>query len=228
MEKCYENIAVVIPVYNESDHITAVVKEVKNYIKLENILIIDDGSDDGTADMAAELGVKVISHEKNYGKGRALITGFNEIKNSPDISALITLDGDGQHNPSYIPKFITKFLETGADIIIGNRMNKTARMPALRRLSNKITSLIISSLTGSKIPDSQSGYRLIRTSIIRNMIFKSTHFDTESELLLKAAKKEAKIGFIYIDTIYSEEKSKINPFIDTYRFLSLVLRRFFW
>lgn len=228
MEKCYQNIAVVIPAYNESNHITAVVKEVKNFIRVENIFVVDDGSDDGTGGKAAGLGVKVISHERNYGKGRALITGLNEIKNSPDISAVITLDGDGQHNPSYIPEFITKFFETGADIIIGNRMNKTALMPAMRRVSNKITSLIISRLTGLKIPDSQSGYRLISTSIIRNIYLKRTHFETESELILKAVRKEAKIDFIYIDTIYSDEKSKMNPFIDTYRFLSLVFRSFFW
>ncbi len=228
MIELYENIAVIVPAYNESKQICSVLKRIKKHILSKNIFVIDDGSTDNTADKSIDLGVRVIRHEKNYGKGRALITGLCEILDSDDLSAVITLDGDGQHDPRDIPGFVEKFIKTGADIVIGNRMNNTKGMPLLRRFTNKTTSLVVSGLTGLKIPDSQSGYRLLRTSLLLNMNLNSTHFDTESEILLRAGKAGAKISSVPIRTIYSSEKSKINPLVDTFRFLFLVLRSLFW
>ncbi|MCD6379356.1 glycosyltransferase family 2 protein, partial [bacterium] len=224
----YENIAVIVPAYNEAERICSVLVDIKNYILGKNIFVIDDGSEDNTTDKAVELGVEVIKHEKNYGKGRAIITGLGRIKDLNGLSAVITLDADGQHDPHYIPAFIDKFNESDADIIIGNRMNNTSGMPLARKFSNKTTSWVISRLTRFKIPDSQSGYRLIRTSFLSNMILKSNHFDTESEILLRAGKERAKICSIPIRAIYSNEKSKMNPFVDTFRFLFLVIRSLFW
>jgi len=228
MKYSYENIAVILPAYNESERICAVLDEIKSYIESQNIFVIDDGSTDNTAVIAIASGVEVIKHKNNYGKGRALITGFDKVKNSDKFYALVTLDSDGQHDPHYLPNFINRFNELDADIIIGNRMNKPDKMPFLRKLSNKTTSRIISWLTKSKIPDSQSGYRIIRTSLLSNMNLKSAHFDTESEILLRAGKRGAKIYSVPIETIYSNEKSEMNPFVDTFRFLFLVLRSLFW
>jgi len=228
MIKLYENIAVIVPAYNESEQICSVIKKIKKHILSKNIFVIDDGSTDNTADKSLGLGVKVIKHKKKSGKGRALITGFGEILYSEKISAVITLDGDGQHDPCDIPAFVEKFKESGADIVIGNRMNNTAEMPPLRRFTNKTTSLVISGLTGLKIPDSQSGYRLLRKSLLSNMNLNSVHFDTESEILLRAGKTGAKISSVPIRTIYSSKKSEINPLVDTFRFLFLVLRSLFW
>jgi glycosyltransferase involved in cell wall biosynthesis len=197
-------------------------------LSCKNIFVVDDGSEDNTACKASKLGVEVIKHDKNYGKGRAIISGLGRIKDSDGLSAVITLDGDGQHDPHYIPAFVEKFNESDADIIIGNRMNNTAGMPLLRKFSNITTSRVISYLTRSKIPDSQSGYRLIRKSFLSNLNLKSNHFDTESEILLRAGKEKAKIYSIPTKVIYSNEKSKMNPFVDTFRFLVLVIRSLFW
>jgi len=230
MKKDRNNTAVIIPAFNEGIKIGKVIEGVRRQgIPPENIIVVDDGSSDRTAREASARGAYVIEHQRNMGKGAALSSGFREAASRQNLSAVITIDADGQHNPDLIPDFIRMFRETESDIIIGDRMHDIADMPLIRKLTNRATSAVISALARNRIRDSQSGYRLLSLKLLRQMDdMDSSHYDAESEILIRAGRAGAIISSIPIDTIYLDEKSSINPIIDTVRFISLVARSFFW
>jgi len=210
-------ILALIPAYNEEERIGKVVNKTLKYC---DVIVIDDGSMDDTGKRAEEKGAFVIKHEKNRGKGDALITGFNyALKNNYDI--IITLDADGQHDPSEIPNFLKKIDKY--DIIIGARDFK--EMPFPRSISNTITTFLLSLRTHQKIGDSQSGYRLIKTEVLRGLDFKTERFILESELLVRA---KCRIGNVRIKTIYAGEKSHINNLRDTIKFIKFLIQSLSW
>ncbi|MCK4538498.1 MAG: glycosyltransferase family 2 protein [Candidatus Krumholzibacteria bacterium] len=223
-----DDFGVIIPAYNEKEHIANVILSLKKIFPPGNIVIVDDGSGDGTAETARLTGVVVIEHPENRGKGAALRSGFEYFNHKTDIRGVFTLDADGQHDPSEISGFIERFNEAGTDILIGNRMDSTENMPLVRKLTNRFTSMVISRRAGCRIEDSQSGYRLIKNSLLARIDLVTEHFETESEILIKAGRDGATIGSVPISTIYATEESKINPLRDTIRFLKLVTKSFFW
>ncbi len=210
-------ILALIPAYNEAEKIGKVVKETLQYC---DVLVVDDGSIDTTGKIAEESGAFVVTHEKNRGKGDALITGFTyALKNG--YESIITLDADGQHDPSEIPKFLKK--GDTYDIVIGVRDFK--EMPFPRKVSNTITTLLLSLRTRQKIGDSQSGYRMIKTDVLRGLNFKTRGFILESELLIRA---KCRIGNVRIKTIYAGEKSHVNNFRDTIKFITFMIQSMLW
>jgi len=219
------NVCAVIPAYNAERTIGVLIDGIKKYIPLRNIAIIDDGSSDRTSEVALSFGVNVLKLDRNYGKGRALKTGF-EFAKLGGYSAVLTLDADLQHDPDEIPKFFDKFNE-GFDIVIGNRMGNLKPMPIERIFSNKTTSFLISLRTGHKVPDSQCGFRLINRKVIEKIKVKSDGFGFESEFLIKALLAGFKVGFVDIKTIYNGERSYIKHFGDTLKFVSIYLRSFY-
>ena len=224
----HEKYGAVIPAFNEELHIGDVLSELKEYFPANNIIVVDDGSSDDTAGACAGAGICLIRHEQNRGKGAALRTGFSEFLKKDWIKGVFTLDADGQHAPSEIAAFVDKFEETGADIIIGNRMDDTVDMPFIRKMTNILTSRVISWRAGCRIDDSQSGYRLISRRIMEKIELVTEHFETESEILIKAGRAGALIDSVKVSTIYASEISKINPYRDTIRFFKLVFKSYFW
>jgi glycosyltransferase involved in cell wall biosynthesis len=192
-------------------------------------VVINDGSTDGTSGAAEAAGAHVLEHSVNLGKGAALKTGF-EYAVEKGYDAVITMDGDGQHEPSAIPDFLDALETCDADVIIGSRMDAVGEMPKLRIWTNRTTSRIVSLLVGQEISDSQSGYRLIKVSVLRDVVksFVTTRYDTESELLIRAARRGYKVAAVTIRSIYTGTVSHINPFVDTLRFVRLVIRSMFW
>ena len=212
---------VLLPAYNEEKAITELIKQIKD-LGLE-VVVIDDGSLDNTAAVALKLQVVVLLHKKNRGKGQALRTGFNyAIKNEYD--GIIIMDADGQHLASEIPGFIESANKSDAGIIIGNRMEHPKGMPCVRRMTNSITSLIISILMKCKVPDSQCGFRLIKTGVLKKLNLSTMHYDTETEILLEASRDGFRVESILIQTVYSNQKSRINPILDTVRFCFLIFK----
>ena len=212
---------VIIPAYNESKQVGDVVSSIKK--KGFDILVIDDGSSDDTAKIASNAGAKVLKNSVNKGKGAVLREGFDyAIRNSFD--AVIAMDGDGQHHPDEIDIFISETNDNCVGMVVGNRMKSSKDMPAIRWFTNKLTSRIISWACGQRVPDSQCGFRLIKTDALKKINLQCCRYEIESELIIKISRAGYKIKSVPIQTIYQKAPSKINPFVDTFRFLRFILK----
>jgi len=173
------------------------------------IFAVNDGSNDDTyVNLDNESKIKLITLDRNYGKGKALRVGL-EAAILAGYEIVVTLDADLQHEPKYIPKLIEGL--QSFDIVIGNRLKNLKRMPIQRKLSNKLTSLFLTVKTGQSILDSQCGYRAYKAEVLRKVKTNFSGFEAESEILVKAAKEGFKIGFVDVPTIYGNEKSKMRP-----------------
>ncbi|MEJ2744886.1 MAG: glycosyltransferase family 2 protein [bacterium] len=210
-----------IPAFNEEGRIGEVVAGALKYVP--KAIVVDDGSNDGTARIARDAGAEILPHVRNLGKGASLKDGLEKAF-SEGVDPVIVLDGDGQHDWDEIPLFLKADHDGRWDVIVGNRMGDTEEMPLIRKLTNRVTSFFASFLSGQRIPDSQCGFRLIHKSAFRYMGFKTTRYDTETEMLIEAGRGGCRIGSVAVKTIYGAERSKINPLRDTIRFIRLVIR----
>ncbi|MGB8657234.1 MAG: glycosyltransferase family 2 protein [Candidatus Zixiibacteriota bacterium] len=217
---------VLIPAYNAASTILELIEKTSKFIDRDVMVVVDDGSGDQTSQIAQKAGVVVLKHDRNQGKGEALKTGFRyAVENNYD--AVITMDADLQHDPRSLPDFMRKRGVLPA-ILIGTRRMDLKTMPLSRWLSNKLTSTVLSILSGQSIRDSQSGYRLIPIEVIRSVKLESKKYDLESEILVKASRKGFRINQVAIDTIYAGGRSFIRPLTDTGRFLRLMWRSLWW
>ena len=217
-----KKVCAVLPSYNEEKNIAGVIKGLqKNNI---DVVVIDDGSTDKTSELAEKNGAVVIRHKRKEGKGASLKDGLARVADK-GYDYIITIDADGQHNPEEAPLFIKQAdadKETG--IVIGNRLLRPEKMPAVRLYTNKVMSYLISGLCEQNIPDTQCGYKLIKKDVLKVISIKSRKFEIESELLVKTAKAGFKVNSIPIKSIYAGEKSKIDPFIDDIRFIRFLIK----
>jgi glycosyltransferase involved in cell wall biosynthesis len=219
------NVAVLIPSYNASATLSALLERTLPIIPKERIIVLNDGSTDPTADIARSFGVTVISHEVNKGKGRALRTGFDYVVER-EFDAVVTMDSDLQHEPEMIPSFIAGYRDGRYDVIIGSRMNDTSTMPFHRLLSNTITSALVRVRTGKEIRDSQSGFRLISRNALQRVRLESNGFEAETEFVIKAAANGCSFSSVPIRTIYAGEKSNMTHLRTTLQFIRVLLRRY--
>jgi glycosyltransferase involved in cell wall biosynthesis len=208
--------AAIIPCLNESASLTEVVRGTLTHLPM--VLVVDDGSSDSTGDCAARAGAKVLRHVSNLGKGQALRTGF-EYCRAHGYTWALTLDGDGQHAPEDIPKFFERARSTGAVLVVGDRFGDAGKMPWLRRNVNRWMTLRLSRLTGRKLADSQCGFRLINLTALSHLKLATSHFETESELLVQFLRAGLKVEFVPVQVIYRSGKSEIRPLVDTWRWL---------
>ena len=183
------------------------------------VLVVDDGSSDGTPGKIKNLDVHSILSLKNKGKGASLRKGFEWFLGQ-NYSALILMDADGQHDPTQLSSFMKKLEE--ADFVIGNRMQDPHGMPWLRRMTNRCMSWMISAIAGQKIPDTQCGYRAITREALQKIQLRTTNFEIESEMLLEAARRGLVIRSVSIRSVYEGETSHIRPLRDTIRFFKFI------
>jgi glycosyltransferase involved in cell wall biosynthesis len=189
----------------------------------DNIIVIDDGSRDTTGKIARQFGVCVLHHRKNLGKGAALKNGLNTAR-SKNLDSVFTLDADGQHLVSEMPKFMK--CNGQPDLIVGLRKD-TKKMPVLRVMTNRITSLVISILAKLRLPDVQCGFRYLNLDLLDKVVLKTNHYQIESEMVLKAVRNGYRVRFLPVATVYRNERSYIRPLIDTLRFVAMAVR-FLW
>lgn len=160
-------ILVIIPAYNEADSLPAVIREVRNRLTRADILVIDDGSTDATGAIAREEKVLLLEHPYNMGIGATMQTGFlYALRNGYDLA--VQVDGDGQHDPQYIPDLIAPILKGEADVMIGSRYleNRGFQSSILRRAGIRFFSILNSALTGKKATDPTSGFRAFNRKAI--------------------------------------------------------------
>jgi glycosyltransferase involved in cell wall biosynthesis len=208
----------VIPAFNEEERIADVVRRARAVLE---VLVVDDGSADGTASAAAGAGAALARHPVNRGKSAALETGFRTARER-GFEAVVTLDADGQHLPEEIPRLL-EAAARGADVVVGCRMLDPRDMPAVRRWTNQTTSRIVSWLARARVRDSQSGFRLFRAEVLRDVPVTAGRFAGESEILIRAGRLGYRIAEVPISTVYfAGRKSRIDPIRDTIRFFRLV------
>ncbi len=221
-------ILIAIPAYNEADFIGRVLCDIKKKYPHLKVLVVNDGSTDGTRRVLQKSGVSFIEHSTNIGKGQAILTAVQYAKKS-GYDWILTLDADGQHDVSRISRFINKIKSDRWDVILGNRMGHRHLMPLHRVLSNGITSIIVSLCSGGpRIKDSQCGFRAIRLGRIQTRHFRQKGFQFESEMLLKLPRLGARITHVSISTIYADENSSMALVGDTLKFIRLILQSFWW
>ena len=211
----------VIPAWQAEATVGAVVEGVKRAVPEITVLVVDDGSTDRTSDAARGAGADVIRHEVNRGKGAALQTGFDEAARR-GAERILTLDADGQHDPAYAGPLLRAL--DGSDVVIGSRDRDRTGMPWIRRATNTVMTSIVSSLAGTKIEDTQSGYRAVSARVLARVRPQSSRFEYESEFLIEAGRKGFTIGSVPIPTLYNAPGSHIDPVRDTVRFLKLLCR----
>lgn len=216
-----KTVAAVIPAYLEEKHIADVVR--RTLEQLDHVLVIDDGSPDGTADRARKAGAEVILHPQNLGKGESIKTGLRHWLDR-NFNYAVILDGDGQHRPEEIERFVAAASATQAELLIGTRMRDVREMPLLRRAVNRYMSNKISRLCGQTIPDTQCGFRMVHRSLIPDLLGGAERFDYETEMLILASRKGCRVESVPITTVYSDEVSSIHPVRDTIRFFKLIRR----
>jgi len=191
---------------------------------IRQLLVIDDGSLDATAQILNDNGIPHLSHETNLGKGAAIKSGAKwAIENN--FHWILTLDADQQHPPSSIPVFMERMKE--GVILIGQRTDLKS-MPLLRVFSNTFTSLLLSIRTNHLLRDSQCGFRLIPLSLLKEVTFKQNGFQFESELLIKASYADYTIKHINIPTVYGSENSAMRNIYDTIKFATMYFNSFIW
>ena len=217
-------LVAIIPAYNEAASIARVVEATLPFV--DQVVVVDDGSHDDTVERAARAGAFVLKQKVNSGKGAALEVGFAYAVHG-GYDAMVTLDADGQHDPTRIPDLCTPIAAGAADMSVGSRKREWARrMPVLRRVTNAMMSWLLSAVAGQPMEDTQSGFRCIGVRVARSVRVRARHFEAESEFLIRAARVGFRIAWVPIPAIYGADfrPSHIRPARDFVRFLRMMTR----
>ncbi len=222
-----DKICILIPAYNARGTLGSVLRKIEPL--KSDVVVVDDGSTDETKRLAMENRVQLLEHPRNLGKGAALRTGFQYILRR-DYQVVITLDADGQHDPGEIPFLLRIFQSVKPDILIASRAMEFDKMTFLRRFWNRLGVKAVSRLCHSDMTDSQSGFRLIRTEVLKAVNLSTSGFETELELLIKACKKGFSVLSVPINTprVDGTGSSHFRPVVDTWKVCMLFLRGLFW
>ena len=216
-------VAAVIPAFNEAAAIARVVAGIRGIV--DQVFVVDDGSEDETAIRAAEAGAVVLRHERNSGKGNAVRTGLTKVLEGPFTHVLL-LDGDMQHLPTEAATLITTAANSGADAVLGERRFFRENMPASRYHANRLGSVVLSWFIGVRLRDTQCGFRIFRLDSLRRLRLRATGYEIETEMLVKVRRRGGRLASVPITAVYGNEQSKLRPVRDTTRtcFLAVYYR----
>jgi glycosyltransferase involved in cell wall biosynthesis len=216
-------IACVVPAYEVAGDIREVLRGLRVAVPEARLIVVDDGSTDGTAGAAASHADLLVRHSNNLGKGVALRAGINAALSS-GAELVVTIDGDGQHAPEALPAMLAAAGE--ADVVIGSRRRLGTDMPLQRRFSNWLSSQVVSVLSGCRVVDSQSGYRVIRRGVLLAVDPQGDRFELETDFLVRAGRAGFRIVSVPVPTRYGSA-SHFRAVHDTLRLLRVMLRHAF-
>lgn len=207
METKSSKVFIVIPVYNEAQRIEKVVRTIKKYHP--NILIVDDGSKDDTYEVIKKLGVVVLKHRLNLGKGAAMKTGAEgSFKLGAD--SIIFIDGDGQHDAKHIPQFISE-INKGYDIVFGSR-NLSYGVPLVRYLGNKLGAILINLVFNIYRSDLLCGYIGMTQKAYERIKWDSARYGVETEIVARTGKNKLRYSEISMEAIYLDKFKGVTIF----------------
>ncbi len=221
------SIAVVVPAYQAEPWIADVVRRARAVASalpvLAHVLVVDDGSSDGTAAAARDAGAEVMKHDRNRGKGAALRTAFASVFEA-GLDAAVTLDADGQHLPEEIPKLLEP-LARGADLVLGTRFHLFEGMGAVRRWTNRLSSGAISIAAGQRLTDVQTGFRVYTCRLMERMPFPEGRFEAESAVVVRAARRGFRIDAVPVELGFADGRrtSHYRPLVDSLRIARAVI-----
>lgn len=217
------SLALVIPALRAELTLPGVLRRARRVVPDAAAIVVDDGSSDATARAAEAEGARVLRHAANRGKGCALATGLAAAVEA-GAEIVVTLDADGQHPPEAVPDLLAPLLAGTADLVVGARARAAGPMPYGRRLTNWLSSALVSRAVGSPVPDSQSGFRAMRSEVARRVRPAAARYEYETEFLFLAAARGFRIGAVPIPTVYNGAPSHFRYGTDTLALAAIFLR----
>lgn len=201
-------IVAAIPCFNEARYIGSVVIKARKFV--ESVIVIDDGSTDATAEIAAEAGATVYGHDQNRGYGAAIRTALTKGRQL-GADVLVILDGDGQHDPNDIPNLVKPLLDGEADVAVGSRFLRGGKRPPLyRRLGQRVLTATTNLGSGRRLSDSQSGFRAYSSKALKELSLAESGMSVSSEIQFAIGKSGLRVAEVPIDVSYMD-KAKRNP-----------------
>jgi len=215
-------IAAAIPAYQAAPSVGAVVTG--TLAQLSEVLVVDDGSTDGTGEAARKAGARLLSFPVNRGKGAALAAAFADLFGR-GFDGVITLDADGQHLPEEIPKLLPE-VEAGGDLVLGVRDHLFGEMSTVRRASNRLSSRAISFAAGQRLTDIQTGFRYYSRRLVEAVGFPEARFEAESAVVVRAARRGFRVVTLPVHLGFADGRttSHYRPLIDSLRIAGAVTR----
>jgi glycosyltransferase involved in cell wall biosynthesis len=203
-------IIAAISAYNEQQFIGEIVSKARRHV--DEVIVVDDGSTDNTSEVARAAGAEVIRHKTNQGAGAAARTAFKAAKRG-HADILVTLDGDGQHNPDEIPRLLAPILDGKADLVIGSRFLRPGRrqMPRYRKFGIDVITLLYNLGSRVRVSDSQCCFRAQSRRLIEAVNITETGFGFSVQVLIQARKRGLNIREVPVACIYHSQGSTLNP-----------------
>jgi len=216
-------VVVVIPAYQAAATLPAVLVGLRDALPEAALLVVDDGSTDGTAEAAEVGGARVLRHARNLGKGSALAHGIAEAVRAR-AALVLTLDADGQHPPRRAPDLLAPLRAGDADVVVGARRRDAGAMPVVRQVSNWLSSALVARAVGRPVPDSQSGFRAFTARVAAEVRPAGSGYEFETEFLFLAAAAGFRLTAVPVPTVYDGAPSHFRYAADTARLSAVFLR----
>jgi glycosyltransferase involved in cell wall biosynthesis len=196
-----------LPAFNEERYIGSLVLSARQYV--DEVVVVDDGSSDSTAQIAGLAGAQVVRHEKNLGYGAAIRSILDQAKKM-DADVLVVLDADSQHDPQEIPTLVQPIVE-GFDFVIGSRRNQASKIPFYRRVGQKVILNSLSVLSGNQLTDSECGFRAFSKKALDTLKLKEDGMAVSAETIAEATRCNLKITEVPVSVTYHKDSSTVNP-----------------
>jgi glycosyltransferase involved in cell wall biosynthesis len=216
-----DKIHVLIPAHNTGKRIGAVLRGVVS--QGLDCLVVDDGATDDTAEQARAAGAEVLSLPARSGKGTAVRSGLEVLRRRGSCDWILMMDGDGQHLPSEIPKFL-EHIGPRFDMLVGDRMSESRSIPPSRRWTNQIGTAFVRIMTGQPVSDVPCGFRAVRASLLFSLPLRSKGFSIDVEMIIKALGRGARWRSIPVSAVYNGQQSHYRPVLDTWLIVLSALR----